>query len=524
MTARPDLPAWTALTRHQTASFELRSLLAQPGRMAGFTHEVGGVYFDFSKHLATPETLSLLTDLARACDVEIWRDRMFAGEKINTTEKRAVLHTALRSPEKSGIVIDGEDALAFIHAGLDKMTAFSDRVRSGVLKGYSGKAFTDIVNIGIGGSDLGPRFVCEALQDYHDGPAVHFVSNVDGAAMVQVLERINPETTLFIVASKTFTTEETMLNASVARDWLIAKSGSAAAVSSHFVALSTNEKDVAAFGIAPDNMFPFREWVGGRYSLWSPIGLSIMLAIGAQNFRAMLAGAYVMDTHFRTAPLDKNVPVLMALLGVWYRNFWDYPAHLLLPYDVRLARIAKYTQQMDMESNGKSVDRDGNAVTYPTSPFIFGEPGTDSQHSYMQLVHQGTTPIPADFIVCKKPHHHLTANHTSLLANCMAQSLALAAGQTLDEAGGDPFRVFSGNRPSTTIVLPELSPATLGTLLAAYEQKVFVQGILWNLNSFDQPGVELGKKLAKPITVALNGKEYLALDASTEALIKYLKV
>ena len=314
-----------------------------------------------------------------------------------------------------------------------------------------------------------------------------------------------------------------MLNARVARDWLVSKIGSEEAVSHHFIALSTNEKDVKAFGIAPDNMFPFRDWVGGRYSLWSAIGLPIMLSIGPENFRSLLAGAHAMDTHFRTAPLDQNVPVLMGLLGVWYRNFWDYPTHLLLPYDDRLAKLAKYIQQMDMESNGKSVSKDGKPVSYQTGPFLFGEPGTDSQHSFMQLVHQGTTPVPADFITCVKPHHDLPGNHRSLLANCLAQSRALAIGQTLDEAGGDPFRVFSGNRPSTTILLPELSPFTLGLLLAAYEHKVFVQGIIWNLNSFDQPGVELGKKLSPVILRDLVATDKDAsLDSSTDGLLHFI--
>lgn len=523
--ARPALPTeWQALERHQkdVQKLHLRELLKEPGRFETLSVIHEGALFDFSKHLVTAETLPLLTALARARDVEGARDRMFAGEHINSTEDRAVLHTALRAPASAEVMVDGENVIPYVQATLDKMAAFADRLHAGEQTGYTGKRFTDIVNIGIGGSDLGPRFVTQALQNYQKDVTIHLVSNVDGAAISSVLAKVDPETTLFIIASKTFTTEETMLNADAAKAWLLGKAP-AEAVAQHFIALSTNEDAVKAYGIAPENMFPFRDWVGGRYSLWSAIGMSIMLAVGSVHFRQLLAGARAMDEHFLTAPLENNIPVLMGMLGIWYRNFWDYPAHLLLPYDDRLARLAKYIQQMDMESNGKSVDRDGKAVTYETGPFIFGEPGTDSQHSFMQLVHQGTTPLPADFVICKKPHHDLAANHRSLIANCLAQSKALALGQTLDEAKGDPFRVFPGNRPSTTIVLPELSPYTLGQLLAAYEHKVFVQGIVWNLNSFDQPGVELGKKLAKNIAPALTdpGKTQ-GFDSSTIGLLKFL--
>jgi glucose-6-phosphate isomerase len=447
---------------------------------------------------------------------------MFAGEKINNTENRAVLHTALRTPKADSVMTDGENVIPFVHQVLDQMKAFSDSVRSGTHTGYSGKPITDIVNIGIGGSDLGPRFVVEALADYCSKVKVHFVSNVDGYDITSTLKKLSPETTLFIVASKTFTTEETMLNAGVAKDWLL-QSAPADAIAKHFVALSTNKQDVLKFGILEQNMFPFRDWVGGRYSLWSAIGLSIALATGFENFRALLDGAHAMDSHFRTAPLDKNIPVMMGMLGVWYNNFWDYKNHLLLPYDARLAKIAKFTQQMDMESNGKAIDRDGNKVSYATGPVLFGEPGTDSQHSFMQLIHQSPTPVPADFIICKTPSHSLIKNHQSLMANFLAQTRALAIGQTLEEADGDASRVFTGNRPTTSIVLPELTPFTLGLLIAAYEHKVFVQGIVWNLNSYDQPGVELGKKLAKPLRAMIeNGEIDTSLDNSTQELLKLL--
>lgn len=524
MTYLPDAPEWTKLSAHKTAmeDFRLRTALSEPNRFNDLSLSLNGALFDFSKHLVTAETVSTLISLAKTMGVEALRDQMFAGEKINNTEGRAVLHTALRAPKDSVVMVDGENVMPFVHSVLDQMKTFADAVRSGAHKGYTGKTITDIVNIGIGGSDLGPRFVVDALVDFCSGPKLHFVSNVDGHDMASTLKKLSPETTLFIVASKTFTTEETMLNADVAKAWLL-KAAPTDAIAKHFVALSTNKDDVLKFGILEQNMFPFREWVGGRYSLWSAIGLSIALAIGFDNFRALLDGAYAMDTHFKTAPLDKNIPVMMGVLGVWYVNFWNYPAHLLLAYDARLAKIAKFTQQMDMESNGKAVDREGNVVPYATGPVIFGEPGTDSQHSFMQLVHQSPTPIPADFIICKKPSHNLTTNHQSLMANYLAQTRALAIGQTLDEANGDTSRVFTGNRPTTSIVLPELTPFNLGMLIAAYEHKVFVQGVIWNLNSYDQPGVELGKKLAKPIRSMIESKNIDEnLDVSTQGLLSVL--
>lgn len=520
----PDTPEWTELSEHKTEmeSFSLREALSSPDRFKKFSFSESGVLFDFSKHLMTNNTFGALISLAKKMNVDDFRDKMFAGEKINNTEERAVLHTALRAPKDTSVLVDGENVMPFVHQVLDQMRNFSDAIRSGNHKGYTGKAITDVVNIGIGGSDLGPRFVVDALVDFCSGPKVHFVSNVDGHDITSALKKLSPETTLFIVASKTFTTEETMLNAAVAKDWFL-KSAPVEAIAKHFVALSTNKQDVLKFGILEQNMFPFREWVGGRYSLWSAIGLSISLAVGFDNFRALLDGAHAMDKHFKTAPLDKNIPVIMAMLGVWYVNFWDYSAHLLLAYDARLAKIAKFTQQMDMESNGKTVDREGNIVPYATGPVIFGEPGTDSQHSFMQLVHQSPIPIPADFIICKKSSHDLKNNHDCLMANFLAQTRALAIGQTLDEAESDTSRVFTGNRPTTSIILPELTPFTLGLLIAAYEHKVFVQGVIWNLNSYDQPGVELGKKLAKPLSAAIKDKKIdPSLDGSTQGLLNFL--
>lgn len=518
--------SWNRLETHRQSlkSFSLRQALQDRSRYDLLTCSAAGLFFDFAKHLVTPETIRLLLELAKDAGVPQQRERMFKGEPINSTEHRAVLHTALRAPATEQILVDGVDVIPEVHANLQRCGQFAEQIRSGALKSYAGKTFTDVVNIGIGGSDLGPRFVTEALQDYHGNLRIHFVSNVDGALISRTLKTLDPQTTLVVIASKTFTTEETMLNAHVAKDWMVKHSGSEASIRTNFAALSTNGKKVEAFGINPDYMFPFRDWVGGRYSVWSAIGLSVMLAIGADNFQSFLHGARAMDEHFITTPLDKNVPVMMAMLGVWYRNFWDYPAHLLLPYDDRLQRLAKYIQQMDMESNGKAVGHDGLPLAIESGPFIFGEPGTDSQHSFMQLVHQGTTPIPADLIACKKPHHDLSANHASLLSNCLAQSRALAIGQTLEEAGGDPFRVFSGNRPTTTILMPELTPYNLGALLAAYEHKVFVQGIIWNVNSFDQPGVELGKKIAKVIRSRIHAQPAVEdhLDLSSEGLLARL--
>lgn len=509
-------PAFMALRDHQKSlnSFHLRTALGDEQRYEHLSLHLGDVLFDFSKHLATLETRDLLIALAENRDVAGWRDKMFAGEKINNADNRAVLHIALRAPENADIRIDDANIVPGVHETRRRMAAFCNKIRAD-------RKITDVVSIGIGGSDLGPRFVTEALQDIHDGPAVHFVSNVDGHAISRTLAGLKPENTLVIIASKTFTTEETMINAGVARAWLVQALGEEK-MGTHLVALSAAIDKAQAFGVPVDHIFGFADWVGGRYSLWSSIGLPIMLAVGPKNFDQLLAGAQAMDEHFRTAPLAQNIPVLMGMLGVWYRNVWEYPVHLLLPYDQRLARLAKFIQQMDMESNGKSVDRNGQPVDVATGPIIFGEPGTDSQHSFMQLVHQGEV-VPVDFIAVAKPDHDLKDNHISLLANCFAQSRALAFGQTLAEAGGDASRVFSGNRPSTTILLPCLDAYHLGLLLAAYEHKVFVQGIVWNLNSFDQPGVELGKKLAKEVAqvliLAKAGQVQAATDLSTQGLI-----
>ncbi len=505
--------AFQALQKHHESfkDFHLRDHLPDQARYQALNVTFENALFDFSKHLITADTIKHLMNLARDRDVTGWRDKMFTGARINNTDNRAVLHVALRAADDADIRVDGVNVMDGVKAMKARMSAFADEVRQN-------KNITDVVNIGIGGSDLGPRFVTEALQDVHDGPRIHFVSNVDGHVISRVLAGLNPQNTLVMVASKTFTTEETMLNAQVARDWLAAALGDDK-VGAHLAAMTTANDKAKAFGVPDDRVFGFADWVGGRYSLWSSIGLPVMLAVGPQNFGRLLAGARAMDDHFKTAPLDKNIPVLMGMLGVWYRNVWEYPAHLLLPYDQRLARLAKFIQQMDMESNGKSVDRDGHALDMPAGPVIFGEPGTDSQHSFMQLVHQGEV-IPADFVAVKKPDHALADNHISLLSHCFAQSRALAVGQTLDEAGNDPHRVFSGNRPSTTILLPQLDAYYLGMLLAAYEHKVFVQGVIWGVNSFDQPGVELGKKLATTIAPALRSGNTQGLDPSTAQLIK----
>ncbi len=519
----PSTTAWQKLERHRASlnDFSLRRALDEPARHALLNISAANLHADFSKHLATPETIDLLLDLAIQMNVEAAREAMLTGKKINRSENRAVLHTALRAAADDVIRDDDENIIPKVQKTLAQMADFSAKVRNGSHKGYSGKPITDVVHIGIGGSDLGPRFVIDALQDFTGSLSIHFVSNVDGSVLAHVLEKVDPETTLFIVASKTFTTAETLLNARTARSWFIDKAKTDRHIGTHFIGLSANVAEAKSFGI--ETVFPLWDWVGGRFSLWSAIGLPIMLAVGADNFRALLNGARDMDTHFKTAPLAKNIPVLMALLGIWYRNFWNYPAHLILPYDDRLGKMAKYIQQMDMESNGKAVCQDGSSVDYQTAPFIFGEPGTDSQHSYMQLVHQGTTPVPVDFVACIKPHHALKGHHESLLSNCLAQSRALAVGLTLDEAHGDPSRVFSGNRPSTTFLLPELTPQTLGALIAAYEHKVFVQGIIWNINSFDQPGVELGKKLTKLVQGRLEGQTEDKLDLSTEGLLSLIK-
>ncbi len=534
--------AWTALIAHQRTLREasLRDLFASdPGRAARYTTEVAGLTLDWSKHLITDQTLELLRALADQAQVATWRDRMFAGDKLNETEGRAVLHVALRNRSRRPILVDGRDVMPEVEAVLAKMRAFVARLHDGTWRGFFGHTITDVVNLGIGGSDLGPVMATEALRPYaRPGLRVHFVSNVDATHLAEVLRQISPERTLFIVASKTFTTQETLTNARSARAWLLEGLGAGAeAVARHFVALSTNTKEVTAFGIDPENMFQFWDWVGGRYSLCSAIGLSLACAIGMDAFEELLAGAHAMDEHFRTAPAAENAPMILALLGIWYSNFFGAESHAILPYDQSLHRFAAYFQQADMESNGKSVDRHGRRITdYTTGPILWGEPGTNGQHAFFQLLHQGTRLVPADFLVPLESHHPLGNHHQLLLANCFAQSEALMRGKTTAEATAElvaqgkppevvahlaPHKTFPGNRPSTTIVMPKLTPHALGALVALYEHKIFVQGILWDIYSFDQWGVELGKELASKIVPELTGEQPVtAHDASTNALIE----
>ncbi|MFH9554084.1 glucose-6-phosphate isomerase [Streptomyces sp. NPDC017435] len=528
-------PEWTALAKHreELGEVRLRELFAaDPGRGAGYTLQVGDLHIDYSKHLVTDETLRHLRELAAAADVFGLRDAMFRGEKINTTEDRAVLHTALRAPRDAVIEVDGENVVPAVHAVLDKMAGFADRVRSGAWTGHTGRRIRNVVNIGIGGSDLGPAMAYEVLRGYTDRDlTVRFVSNVDGADLHEATRDLDPAETLFIIASKTFTTIETITNATSARTWLLNALGDRAAVAKHFVALSTNASKVADFGIDTANMFEFWDWVGGRYSYDSAIGLSLMIAIGPDRFREMLDGFHLVDEHFRTAPAESNVPLLLGLLGIWYGNFHDAQSHAVLPYSHYLSKFAAYLQQLDMESNGKSTDRDGRAVEWQTGPVVWGTPGTNGQHAYYQLIHQGTKLIPADFIGFAEPAEELSAElkaqHDLLMANFFAQTQALAFGKTPEEvrAEGVPeelvaHKTFKGNHPTTTILARELTPSVLGQLVALYEHKVFVQGAVWNIDSFDQWGVELGKVLAKRVEPALTeGAEVPGLDASTKALV-----
>jgi glucose-6-phosphate isomerase len=535
---------WQQLEAHKTEILRghLRQWFADdPRRFARFSRRVGDVLVDYSKHRITARTMELLAQLARERQVERWRDRMFGGDRINTTEGRAVLHVALRNRANRSILVDGRDVMPGVNAALDHMRTFSERVRRGDAVGCGDAPFTDAVNIGIGGSDLGPAMVAEALTPYaREGPRLHFVSNVDGAHLHDTLHGLDATRTLFIVASKTFTTEETMMNARSAREWFLSRTGvDDAMVSRHFVAVSTNEREVRQFGVDPENMFVFWDWVGGRYSLWSSIGLPIALAVGFDRFEELLDGAHAMDEHFRTAPLEDNVPVILALLGVWYTNFLGAPSHAVLPYDQHLRRLPAYLQQLDMESNGKRVDRDGASVDTETGPIVWGEPGTNGQHAFYQLLHQGTHLVPCDFLIAAQPHHRLAGHHASLVANCLAQSEAMAFGKTEAEARQEleaqglsgqalaallPHKVFPGNRPSTTMAYRTLDPRTLGMLLAMYEHKVFVMGAIWNINSFDQWGVELGKQLAKRLRPMLESEgAQRAHDSSTAGLIEFLR-
>ncbi|MEU4147520.1 glucose-6-phosphate isomerase [Streptomyces parvulus] len=529
-------PEWTELAEHrgQLGDVRLRELFAaDPERGSGWSLRVGDLHVDYSKHLVTDETLRLLRQLAAATDVFGLRDAMFRGERINITEDRAVLHTALRAPRDAVVEVDGENVVPKVHAVLDRMAAFSDKVRSGEWTGHSGRRIRNVVNIGIGGSDLGPAMAYEALRAFTDRSlTLRFVSNVDGADLHEAVRDLDPAETLFIVASKTFTTIETITNATSARSWLLdAYDGDEKAVAKHFVALSTNAEKVAGFGIDTANMFEFWDWVGGRYSYDSAIGLSLMIAIGPDRFREMLDGFRIVDEHFRTAPAESNVPLLMGLLGIWYGNFHDAQSHAVLPYSHYLSKFTAYLQQLDMESNGKSVDRAGREVEWQTGPVVWGTPGTNGQHAYYQLIHQGTKLIPADFIGFARPVGELSeglkAQHDLLMANFFAQTQALAFGKTPDEVRAEgvpeelvPHKTFRGNHPTTTILARELTPSVLGQLVALYEHKVFVQGAVWNIDSFDQWGVELGKVLAKRVEPALTaGADVPGLDASTSALV-----
>ncbi|MBN1958676.1 MAG: glucose-6-phosphate isomerase [Desulfuromonadales bacterium] len=538
-----NLPAWKALHRHfqSLKDVHMRELFAEDAqRFDDFSLQFNAILFDYSKHRITGETRRLLIQLAEEAGLQDKISRMFAGEKINTTEQRAVLHTALRNRSRRPVFVDGQDVMPAINRVLEKMREFSQKVRRGDWLGFTGKPISDIVNIGIGGSDLGPLMVTEALKPYSsDQLKVHFVSNVDASHLAETLKCVKAETTLFLIASKTFTTQETMTNAHSARQWLIAALGHQEAVANHFVAISTNREQVVQFGIDPDNMFEFWDWVGGRYSLWSAIGLAIALAIGMDNFEELLSGAHEVDEHFRTAPLDRNIPVIMGLLGLWYNNFFAAESHVVLPYDQYLHRFPAYLQQGDMESNGKSTTLDGKTVDYSTGPIIWGEPGTNGQHAFYQLLHQGTKLIPADFIAPLESHNPIGDHHQILLSNLFAQPEALMKGKTPEEAQLEmqreglspeqieallPHKIFPGNRPSSTILIKKITPRTLGSLIALYEHKIFTQGALWNLNSFDQWGVELGKQLAKNIlpeltkTVPVNSH-----DSSTNGLINHYR-
>ncbi len=535
--------AYQQLSQHyqQVQHLHLRDLFKkEPQRFDEFSIRFEDILLDYSKNRITSETRTLLIGLAEECGLKAAIEAMYTGESINETENRAVLHTALRNPNTSGIKVNGEEILPDVHRVLQQMEQFSNAVSSGTWKGHTGKAIKHIVNIGIGGSDLGPVMVTEALKAYqHPHIELHFVSNVDGTHIAETLKKVDPETTLFMIASKTFTTQETMANAFTAREWFLKSGAKDADVAKHFVAISTNENGVKNFGIDTQNMFAFWDWVGGRYSLWSAIGLSIACAIGFKNFRELLDGAHAMDQHFRTANFDQNMPVILGLLGIWYNNFFGAESQAILPYDQYLHRFAAYFQQGDMESNGKQVDRNGDAIKYQTGPIIWGEPGTNGQHAFYQLIHQGTKLIPCDFIAPAQSHHPIGKHHQLLLSNFFAQTEALMNGKTHDEVVAEfkaagkseaeiekltPFKVFGGNRPSNSILVKKITPRVLGSLIAMYEHKIFVQGIIWNVFSFDQWGVELGKQLANQILPELeNQADIKSHDASTNGLINQYK-
>ncbi len=542
MSSLTNSPAWTALQQHyqEMRGVHMRDLFAQdPRRFERFLQRFADILFDYSKNRVTEKTMTLLLDLAHQANLRQHIEAMFTGQKINTTENRAVLHVALRNRSNRPIYVDGADVMPEVNRVLDKMRTFSEAVRSGAWKGYTGKPIADVVNIGIGGSDLGPKMVTLALAhfarpDLHS----HFVSNVDGTDLAETLKQVSPETTLFLVASKTFTTQETMMNAHSARDWFLAAAKDESAVAKHFVALSTNTEKVKQFGIDAQNMFEFWDWVGGRYSLWSAIGLSIVLAVGMDRFEELLTGAFKVDEYFRTAPFEQNIPVIMGLLGIWYNDFFGAQTQAILPYDQYMSRFAAYFQQGDMESNGKSVDVNGEPVDYSTGPIIWGEPGTNGQHAFYQLIHQGTKLIPCDFLAPARTLTPLGNHHEVLIANFLAQPEALMKGKNPSEvraeflASGNrepsetlvAAKTFEGNRPSNSFLFQELTPETLGSLIALYEHKIFTQGVIWRINSFDQWGVELGKQLAKVIEPELKGPEPVTThDSSTNGLINYYK-
>jgi len=543
MSVPSNLPVWQELQAHHAAivNLHLRDLFAaDPGRFNTFSRRFGDLLVDFSKHRITEETLGLLTELARQAQLPVWIERMFSGEMINHTEQRSVLHVALRNRSNRSILVKGQDVMPGVNEVLEHMRKFSEQIRRGKWRGHTGKRIRDVVNIGIGGSDLGPKMVCQALESYGDPTLrMHFVSNVDGAHISHVLADCDPESTLFIVASKTFTTQETMTNAHTARAWLVRELSDESAVAKHFVAVSTNAEGVSKFGIDTANMFGFWDWVGGRYSLWSAIGLPIMVYLGMDNFLELQEGAHSMDEHFRTAPLEENLPVILALLGVWYIDFFGADSQVTLVYDDYLRSLPDYLQQLDMESNGKTIDREGQPVQVKTGPILWGGLGNNGQHAFYQLLHQGTHLVPADFLAPAHSPNPVGDHHSILLANCLAQAEALMVGKTEAQARAElekqglsgealeqllPNKVFPGNRPSTSLFYRRLTPRVLGSLLALYEHKVFTQGVIWNINSFDQWGVELGKQLANAILPELKGDQPVAgHDASTVGLIEFCR-
>ena len=537
------LPAWKDLEAHyqEISALHMRDLFASdPGRFERFSLRLDDILFDYSKNRITQKTIDLLLELARQAGLAEMIEAMFSGEKINITEGRAVLHVALRNRSNRPILVDDEDVMPEVNRVLKKMRLFSDSVRSGEWQGYTGKAITDAVNIGIGGSDLGPQMVTVALAHYaHPRIRSHFVSNIDGTQLAETLKGVSPETTLFIIASKTFTTQETMTNASSAKEWLLSAAKDNGAVAKHFVAVSTNTDAVSKFGIDPNNMFEFWDWVGGRYSLWSAIGLPIVLSIGMGRFEELLSGAHRVDEHFRTTPFEENIPVIMGLLGIWYNNFFGAETHAILPYDQYMYRFPAYFQQGDMESNGKGVTKEGEKVNYSTGPIIWGEPGTNGQHAFYQLIHQGTKLIPCDFLAPALSQNPMGKHHTILIANFLAQTEALMKGKTGEEVKAElkasglsgqelerlvPAKTFEGNRPSNSFLFKKLTPEALGSLIALYEHKIFTQGVIWKINSFDQMGVELGKQLAKVIQPELERDGPISShDSSTNGLINYFK-